>query len=403
MKAIKAIAAAALAAVTLCGCSVKFGTNPKDKDIVAKPTKENYPAEMEISYKDFAKQYAYMLDSYGIEDDEEESVAEECKNLRQSIINNMITERIFLQKAKEMGLDTLTEEELAAVQKTLDEQIASREEYYAELAQSASDVELSDEEKAKAGAEALDISLEKCGITRDDLFEWLKNYNIAAKVTDSIVSAITEESAKNTVDEYIKQCKTLYADDKNAYISQGCTEFWLPDEARQVWHILLGFDEDATLQITSLRESDNAAADALVAQKAEELSEKQARVLADIEGGIEYSLLLLQYGSNSAAASYYPDGYQVIPEDTRYDEKFVENALSIPAQKGETAVYTDDSGVHILVYAGAATITEEKMDENVQTALASIRQSEFNKKLNEWTAEFNYQTDSEKLNIGTAE
>ncbi len=403
MKTIKAIAAAVTAAAVLSGCSVKFGTNPKDSDIVAKPTSENYPAEMEISYSDFAKQYAYMLDQYGVEDDQDESIAEECKNLRQSIIDNMITERIFLQKAKEMGLDTLTDDELAAIQKTFDEQVAQSEQYYAELAQSASDAELSDEEKAKAGKEAFDKSLEKCGITRDDLFGWLKNYNITSKVTDSIVSEITEESAKNTVDEYIKQCKTLYSDDREAYISQGCTEFWLPDEARQVWHILLGFDEDTAAQITSLRESDSAAADALVSQKAEELSEKQAAVLADIEAGIEYSMILLQYASNSAAASYYPDGYQVVPGDTRYNEEFLEAALSIPAQKGETAVYTDDSGVHILVYAGAAAITEEKMNENVQNALANIRQSEFNKKLNEWTAEFNYQTDSEKLNIGTAE
>lgn len=76
---------------------------------------------MEISYSDFAKQYAYMLDQYGVEDDEEESVAEACKNLRQNIIDNMITERIFLQKAKELGLDTLTEEELAAIKTTFDE------------------------------------------------------------------------------------------------------------------------------------------------------------------------------------------------------------------------------------------------------------------------------------------
>lgn len=402
MKAIKAIAAVMTAAV-LSGCSVNFGTNPSGSDIVAKPTTENYPAEMEISYSDFAKQYAYMLDQYGVEDDEEESVAEACKNLRQNIIDNMITERIFLQKAKELGLDTLTEEELAAIKTTFDEQVAQSEQHYAELAQSASETELSDEEKANAGREALDLSLEKCGITRDDLYEWLKNYNIAAKVTDSIVSVVTEDDAKNTVDEYIKQCKTLYSDDREAYISQGCTEFWLPDEARNVWHIFLGFDEDTANEITTLRESDNAAADELVSQKAEELSEKQAAVLADIEAGIEYSTLLLQYASNPAAASYFPGGYPVVPEDTRYDEKFVENALSIPAQDGKTAVYTDDSGVHILVYAGAAAISEEKMEENVQTALANIRQSEFNKKLNEWTNEFKYETDSEKLNIGTAE
>lgn len=96
---------------------MKFGTKsePNPDAVIAEPTNGGDDS-MKIVYEDFKKEYDYALKRAGVEDDTDESIADSCKTQRNTIITYLINERIIMKKASEMGLSTLTEEEMNAVE-----------------------------------------------------------------------------------------------------------------------------------------------------------------------------------------------------------------------------------------------------------------------------------------------
>ena len=114
---------AAFCAAVFAGCSVKFGTNPQvsPETVVAKPTRMSFTGELEITFKEFNSEYLFYLNSYGITEDP--SNADMCRELRETIINNIIYDKVLLLKAKEYGCDELTDKEKEEVQSDFEEEI----------------------------------------------------------------------------------------------------------------------------------------------------------------------------------------------------------------------------------------------------------------------------------------
>ncbi len=372
------------------GCSIKFGTNKKIKDseVVA-----YCGDEIKITYGEFAKQYLFVLSQYGLEDDE--ALGENGKALRQDIIDNLVTEKILLLKAKELGVDTLSDEEKASIEESLNNQIENmKNALVAEKATS----DMTDEEKAALGEEELNKELENARITKDDLKAWLENYTKASKVIDKEMEKVDRSAAEQKTADTVKEAERLYEEDFSAYESGIYASFWLPEDSRMIKHILVGFDEDTVSEITSKRKDDPQAADKLVEEAASELELKVNSLENEIKNGTAYSDLLLTYASNSAAASIYPDGYLVVPKADGYGKAFLDAAYSIE-NIGEYTKYTDDNGIHVLIYSSDAKITDDDLNSNTDKFLSQMKSDKYTAALNEWKEEYSPTINYELLRI----
>lgn len=406
---------AAVSALVICaasaGCSVEFGTNPKIKDsaVVAAPTSGDFDKSMKITYGEFSKQYNYILKLYDIDDDTDEYYADACTQQRELIINNLISNQIILCKAKELGIDTLTEAEEQEAVDYYNTQMEQQIEYFTSLADF-SDLEddaITDEIKRERGEAKLDEFLDECGMTRDDILQWSKEYIISTKLLDETTKEITMQQAEETTAEHIEKLKAIYEADPYSYETSGMYELWVPDGSRLIKHVLLGFDESLQTQIAVYRNAgDDENADILRSQGAEELQEKIDEVLLKLdemdEGKTTFNDIILEYSADSAGSSAYPDGYLVVPNGEAYMEEF-QQAAFVPENIGDRTICVTDYGVHIMIYSADAEASEEAIDAYIATAYGMLRSEKFQEYLDQWKLDYNYEIDREVLRLDDTE
>lgn len=398
MKKIMCVGTAILMAGVMSGCSVKVNTRkePKLDAVVAHPTIGENTEEMNVTYEMFRKEYKFFLMSSGVEDDTEESVAVYCTAQRQSIINYLINEQLIIRKAKEMGLYDLTEEEQKEVDDNVAETINKQIDYYGSMAalELASDAEpMTDEEKKEAGSKKLDEILEECGMTRDDLHWWAQSSKITQKLQNVLYENVPYSKAEEQFKEDQKQAEELYKTDIMTYTMMGYDSKWLPEGSRLIKHILIGFDDETQKEISSLRSGgSDSDADKKRAEAADKLKEKQEEIEKKLEEGESIDELIKKYSADAQGSAAYPDGYTVIPNGVGYMEEF-QKAAFVPAKIGDRTVCVTDYGVHIMVYAGDARISDESVKANTDYLYEQLKQKEFSDKMKEWAAEYAYDID----------
>lgn len=420
---------AVLLAGALCGCSVKFGTNkpftigegkePRLDLAVAYPTAEGAPEDMDITYEMFRKEYAYFLVNKGITNDTDETAAASCKEQRGAIINYLINEKIILSKAKEMGLYELTEEEQAEAEKDYDEKIAQYVGIFGDQAElelisknpgggtaqsgaegsETSEPSMTEEEKEEIGNKKLDEMLDKCGMTRDDLLRWSQSSKITEKLQEKLGEAVTMEDAEREFKGVQEIAQQLYKEDMSSYTSGSYDQIWLPDGSRLIKHVLLGFDDDVRQEIYNLRlDGKDEDADKKRAEAAEALKSKQEEVEKKLDDGTKIEDLIKEYSADKGGSEAYPDGYTVIPNGTSYMEEF-QKAAFVPEKIGDRTTCVTDYGVHIMVYAGDAKLSEEIVRSFTEYLLTQLRSKEFSDRMREWTEEYAYEIDYDALRL----
>lgn len=419
---------AVLLAGALCGCSVKFGTNkpftigdgkePRLDLAVAYPTAEGASEDMDITYEMFRKEYAYFLVNKGITNDTDETAADSCKQQRSSIINYLINERIIVSKAKEFGVYELTEEEQAEVEKDFEDNIAKYVKIFGDQAEmelisknsggtvqsgaeesETSEPSMTDEEKEEIGNKKLDEMLDKCGMTRDDLRWWSQSSKITEKLRNKLGEAVTMEDAEEALKGVQEEAQRLYKEDMNAYTSGSYDQIWLPDGSRLIKHVLLGFDDDVRQEIYGLRlDGKDADADKKRTEAAGALKSKQEEVEKKLDDGTKIEELIKEYSADKDGSEAYPDGYTVIPNGTTYMEEF-QKAAFVPEKIGDRTTCVTDYGVHIMVYAGDAKLSEATVKSFTEYLLTQLRSKEFSDKMSEWFEEYSYEIDYDALRL----
>lgn len=387
-------ASAALIAVGLCGCSIKFGTNitPDNGYIVAKPSDSALTDKLGVTYAEFINDYTYYLNAAGIKDDSSESVAETCKSRRSAIIGSLILEKICAYKAEEYGVSELSDAEIEQAKSMADTIINERISYYAKNSDfgTIGGEELSGEEKLKRGGEMLDKELAKLGLTRDDYVEKQKRYVLSYKLLKAFGEKIDRGEAEKVFDENAKAAKEAYEKSPSDYEKGNFAQYYIPEGSRFIKHILLGFGNDVVTQIRTLRSSgDDAGADKLREESAAALDEKLSEVVGKLDAGEDFDELIKEYSADSSASAYYPDGYVLIPNGTSFMKEFQNAAFSIEEIGGKTTCVTD-YGIHILLYNGAATVTDSEKQSVIDNILASLTAKEFTAKTQEWIKEYGF-------------
>lgn len=394
---------AVLLAGAISGCSVKVGTNaePELDAVIAEPTNGADESGLKVTYGDFKREYDYALKGVGIEDDTDSNYAEVCKNQRNTIITYLINEKIILKKANEMGIASLTEEEMNAVEEEYNSLIDEQVKIYGENADygtvEASSV--SDDEKTERGNKEFDEFLARCNLTRDDLLTWQTNSAITDKVIDEIGKTVDYSKAEESYAEYQAQIESLYKESVLQYEQNGFSSVWVPEGSRMIKHILLGFDEDTQALIKSDRQKgDDEAADKLREEKAAELRDKVDEVQKKLDAGEDFNTLLMTYSNDAASSSANPDGYLVVPNGQMYMKEFQEAAF-VPEKIGDRTVCVTDYGVHIMIYAGDAKVSEEEKKSFTDYLYDQLKNAAFSEKMDEWRAEYNYKIDYAALRL----
>lgn len=391
-----------ICALIMSGCSIKFGTNPKTdpKHIVAKPTRLCFTGELDITYEEFNKEYMFYLKSSGITEDS--SNAELCKSIRETVIENQIYSKVLLLKAKELGCDVLTEEEEKTTREEFDAAVQNQikalgdEADFSDLPEG---TEITDEMRIERGEKEFDDILKSCKLTREELYVWLMINTIGDKMLAKYKSDVDSATAEETLNSYIEQIKDIYETDVSLYEQGEYYEFWVPEGSRRIKHVLLGFDDDTVMAIQTYRQSgDDEAADALRAEKAAELKDKQAEVEQAIDNGTDWDDILLKYSSDATGSSLYPDGYLVVPNGTAYVKEFQEAAF-VPENVGDRTVCVSDYGVHIMIYASSAEITEERRSLIIDTLKTNIAQYNLSEDMDKWVEEYAFETDKKALKL----
>lgn len=392
---------ALILAGALGGCSVKVGTNKSPDLIVAEPSSGDFGEDMKITFGDFNREYEYTLKGEEIEDDTDESYADACKSQRETIINYLINERIILKKAREMGVISLTEEEMKAAEEEYNSQIEEQIEYFGGKADygTRDAATITDEEKRERGIKEFDDYLADCGMTRDDLLTWSVNSAITNKLMAEVGKSVDYSAAEESYREYEDKIKQLYTDNVAEYEQGGFTQVWVPEGSRLIKHILLGFDDDTMIGIETKRSNgDDAGADSLRAEKAAELQPQVDEVQQKLDSGEDIKTLILEYSMDAASSSMYPDGYVVVPDGVIFMEEFQKAAFEMK-KVGDRTVCVTDYGVHIMIYAGDAKVDPNNVKAFTDYLYEQMVQTEFSKKMEEWRAEYDYRIDYEALRL----
>ena len=394
---------AAICATALSGCNVKFGTNPTTdpKLVVAKPTRLCFTDELNITFNDFNKQYLFYLNSSGVE--ENSSNSEKCEQLRDTIIHNIIYDKVMMLKAKEFGCDVLTEEEEKEVKEEFDNEIKSQIEMfgdkadYSDLPQGTTPT---DAVKLERGEKEFNKLLENCSLTREDIYGWIKNYRISQKMVDYFkTNKVQRKEAEDIYKDYVDDIKEIYEKSVSDYEKGDYSTFWAPEGSRRIKHVLLGFDDETTAAIKKYREEKNdEAANALRTQKAAELAEKQAEVEKAIDNGDKWEDILIKYSADATGSSMYPDGYLVIPNGTSYVKEFQEAAF-VPEKVGDITTCVSDYGLHIMVYAKSGEVSEENQNDIIEYLHFNLAQNSFSEQMNKWVDEYAFEIDYKAIRV----
>ncbi len=426
---ILSMTAAAGIALSLAGCSIRTGTSIFEScimsidldndDIVASPKGEGVTNadELAIDYLDFKKEYLYFLRGYGATNDMDESQAAAFTAQRETIINYLVNERVINDKARQMGLDVFTQEELDALeadyQKNLQTQFESFGEY-ADYGTLAAGETVSAEEKLARGEEEFDKYLADCLLTRDDLLTWQRNALIVEKVREAIVAEVTVDraEAEDVLEKYIEDVKQIYAEDPVEYETGGAyTSFWLPEDARNIKHILIAFEEIDSDEIMAMRaDGDEAGADAMREEKLAEIKQQADEIVNMLDNGADFDELISEYSADAAGSEAFPAGYTVIPDSVSYVEDFVDAAYSLE-NIGDYVLAASDYGWHIVMYASDAAVPQEDLDMFVdyihENLTATAKEKKYEETMKAWTEEYAFEIDYEALAItapdGTAE
>lgn len=418
-------AAALLLAAGICGCSVKFGTNPKadsadssdssnsaDKvdsnRIVAQATVGDNLDDLSVIYEEFEREYLYYLKSSRIEDDTAASVADTCKQQRENIINNIIIEKVILKKAHQMNVDTITEDEQKELDEQFEENYKQQIRYIGENAaaygyEGDSSESRTEEEIEEIGKELFSKILEESNITLDILKQWSKSSLIGQKLMKELGKEVSRSEAEKAVNESIESAKELYKSDVVSYERSNYTKIYIPEGSRMIRHILLGFSDEDMQQIQALRtDGKDGEADTYRAQKAAELADKVAEVEKKLNDGEDFMELVSEYSADASSTISNPDGYLIVPDGKAYMAEFQKTAMEIEKVGGRKNCVTD-YGVHIMIYASEAKVDPDDLSAITDSVLEQLRQNHYYQRVYEWKDEYKFQIEYDLLRIDNPE
>lgn len=340
-------------------------------------------------------------------------------------IDGMIRREVLLQKAKELGMDQLTDEEKDQVEETAESYRDSDLESI--KAQNLADSGLEGDELTAAAEKVLADAGVTLELYRENAEKnlWLEKLE-AATVADVTVS---DQEIQAEFDSRVESAKTNYETSPNGYgasVNAGSTVYFAPAGYRYVKQIMRSFTEadqtaisDLNTQLTSVNsqlstlaaslsqlgeetEESREQRSALTQQQAEaeaqkadieakltaaketayaNLEAKMAEISAKVTAGEDFDALIAAYGEDTGmlASPKKENGYAVCASSTSPSAEFVAAAMAL-ASVGDTSEPVKlSNGMSILKYVGDVAegpVALDTVKESLSASLLNTKKNE---------------------------
>lgn len=398
---------------------------------------KNYVAEFDggfVTVEDAMKQYeyiSYMYSSYGYSMDGYEDV------IKQDLAANLVNAAVEQYKAKELGLDALTEEKTAELQQQAAETMNG---YVSNYRSQFESEELSEEEIV----EKTMAFLNENGVTEESVIRQLSEQVAAEQLFENVTKDIdvTDAELQDIYGQNVLNDMNTYAD-SYAYesaVRAGTTIYWRPEGYRNVKQVLVAFNDDqktAYTELTGKIKDLEAELDAILnpAEETAEATEAPAEeteaaketaprteeevradldqanadldalyaelqptvdeVIAKFNDGMSMDKLIATYGGDpgSINADGTTNTYLVSAASTAYDPAFTEAAMSVEEIGGLSEPSRGMYGFYLVYYDSDAeagqTDFEAIRDELYSLTLEKARSDAYNEQLVAWCEELN--------------
>ena len=198
--------------------------------------KEAADAEYQAASEAYA-QYGLNIDDY-------------AADIKQDILQTLVRNAILDEKAAEMGISEISDEERANLEAEAVEQF----ETYVETYKSYFADENADEETAR---EQTIAAMESYGLTQDVLTQQMLESYVDEQLHNAITKdvAVTDEDIQAEYQKMVADDEEAYADDDYSYNNarnSGEAIAWNPEGYRAVKHVLIQFDEDQSAKYSEL-------------------------------------------------------------------------------------------------------------------------------------------------------
>ena len=204
-------------------------------------TKEKVKEEVSNQLNSMAYYYSLYGSSFDADDPSNIAAAQE------EAVESLKKDLTLTAKAKELGLDQLTDEEKETVQTKAQESFDSALDYVKSSLLEGTD-EMDDEAKDKAAAE----KMTELGVSLESYVEAQTKTLVDDKLREYAIKdvAVTDEEIQAEYDSKVEADKTTYGENPGSYASaanNGSTLYYAPAGVRRVKQILTKFkDEDQT-------------------------------------------------------------------------------------------------------------------------------------------------------------
>ena len=338
--------------------------------------------------------------------------------LKAAGLNWAIESVLYHQKAEELGVSEIGEEQRAKLEENARTEWEAAVTYYAESLGNLTE-ESSEDEAAAARVDALAYIESNFGYTEDSyVSEYLENSRetvLRENVVKSVLGefAVTEEELLDYFNSLVEEDKASYEgnipmyEDYTQYM--GSNSYYVPEGFRGITHILLDVDDELLNTYTSLaaqleEQQEAETADENTAETAEAQTEtadtaepaettepeetkepvtqemvdaaKQAildsvkdtvaEIMAKYESGTPFADLIAEYGTDPGMTvePNKSNGYAVHSESILWDPAFTEGAMALEKVGDVSEPILGSYGIHILHYlrdipAGAVDLTDE--------------------------------------------
>ncbi len=368
------------------GCSLVDIDEEKAAEIENNKTIVEYNGQL-ITKGEVTLEMTRNAASMGTTIDALKSNEETWAGYRDYFVKKVAIDRIALDKAKELGLDTLTEEETKTITDTYDSVMSTLDSFIAPSVQAAVDADSSlnyDEEYKRQ----LKLYLNSIGYDPDTYRETLENELIVGKVRDHFLKdiSVTDEEVQTYYDTQvsIQQNNLEISPDSFAWQqSLGSTIMYYPDGYKKVRHILVQFDEETRSKaLEAYSEEDKTEYNKILEAAVATIQPTIDEIVAKMEAGDDFATLIDEYNKDSSM-SIEPtrtEGKVVGPQSTDITTPGYLDAVAALADPGSYKVLNTYSGCYIIrcdkLMAGAVPFDDLK--DSIKNTLLSTAQE------NEW-------------------
>ena len=376
--------------------------------VVASVNKDGVDADyFDITYGDFNREYQFYLGNYG-KDESNDADKEVCEQYRRSIIEFLTTERITLYIADQKGLgaDSLTEDELAEINSSVEETLDQWYSSYEEEAKAALGDDASDEQVREKEIELFNAFMESCGLDKDIFYTWQKNSTVQGKLMESELAdvTVTDDDISEFIDDTVAEAKECWETDPATFESNSTyMSVYVPEGTRNIREILLKFGDDDMMELSKLRSSgtdeDNETANELRETLADGKRSTADEIIKQLEEGKSFEELAEQY--NEDTAGNYE--FAVVPNSTLWTQEFQDVLATLENVGDYSEPIVTDYGLLIIQYSSDAAITDEEW-ENLRSdareyLVYQTKLSKTNDLLTQWKTDYPYTIDYAALRL----